>query len=65
MKTPKPCEVCQAYAHRRATVLAPEIELRAFIRGVAPEVVAREFMYGVHQRHLSGLSLDTSPAAVA
>jgi hypothetical protein len=65
MKSPKPCEECQAYAQRRAQVLAPEIELRAFIRGVMPEVVAREFMHGVHLRHLAGKSLDTTQPAVA
>lgn len=63
---PQPCETCQAYLRRRAKVLAPHIALRAFIRGVMPEVVAREFMYGVHERHLAGKSLDTDqPTAVA
>lgn len=58
----KPCQVCKDYLDRRAAVVAPEIELRAFIRGVRSEVVALEFMYGVHQRHLSGKSLDTDQA---
>lgn len=53
------CPVCAFYASRRATVLEPEFALRAFLRGVAVEVVAHEYMTGVHARHLAGGSLST------
>lgn len=65
MPTPTgPCDVCLAYAARRSSVISPEVHLRAFLRGVAPEVVGREFMHRVHARHVSGLSLSTTPGDV-
>lgn len=60
----KACEVCRAYVDRREAVLDPHLRLRAAIRGVALEVVLVEYVFGVHRRHLSGKSLDTTPAAV-
>lgn len=53
------CEVCAAYAARRAAVLDPHLRLRAAIRGVDLTVVTREYMFRVHRRHLAGLSLST------
>jgi hypothetical protein len=55
----KDCIVCKAYRERRAHVLAPHIAKRAFIRGVAPVVVASEYLFAVHSRHLAGKSLST------
>lgn len=55
----KDCVVCTAYRRRRAHVLAPAIALRAFIRGVHPPVVAVEYMFAVHRRHLAGHTLST------
>lgn len=57
------CQPCADYFERRLPVLAPEIGLRAFIRGVDPGVVLREFAHGVHQRHLAGKSLATDGTA--
>lgn len=57
----QPCLICKAYLERRANVLAPAISLRSFIRGVAAEVVAREYVFAVHRRHLAGGCLSTRP----
>lgn len=56
------CRICTAYLERRVDVLARAIALRSFVRGVESHVVAREFMHGVHRRHLAGLSLSTRTA---
>lgn len=57
------CQTCADYLERRAAVLAPHIATRAFIRGVSGEVVAWEYMHGVHRRHLCGKSLATDGTA--
>jgi len=39
----------------------PHFDLSSFLRGVAVEVVVREYMTRVHRRHLAGGSLSTRP----
>ena len=56
------CPVCAYYASRRGRVLDPEFALQAFRRGVHVSIVVHEYLTGVHDRHLSGLSLSTRPA---
>lgn len=51
------CSICADYLEHRGEVLVPAFAHRAFIRGVHASVVATEFMYGVHRRHLAGKSL--------
>lgn len=58
-----PCPPCTEYFARRARALAPHVALRAFQRQVSTEVVLFEYAFGVHRRHLAGLSLDTPTAA--
>lgn len=53
------CEVCSYYASRRGDLIAPELALQAFKRGVKVHVVAHEFLSRVHDRHLAGGSLST------
>lgn len=57
----QPCHVCSAYLKRRANVLAPVIQLQAFVRSVDPGVVITEFLHAVHHRHTHGHSLSTRP----
>lgn len=51
------CATCRPYFEARARVLAPHIARVAFARAVSPAKVAADYMYAVHERHLSGLSL--------
>lgn len=53
------CEVCSYYASRRGEVLAAELALQAFKRGVKVTVVVHEYLSRVHDRHLAGGSLST------
>jgi hypothetical protein len=53
------CTVCRAYLARRTVVLAPAFALQSLLRSVHPDVVAHEFMFAVHARHLAGGCLST------
>ena len=55
------CMTCEAYALRRRNVLLPEFVKRKRRTGETAQQVLDAYMTGVHDRHLSGLSLRTPP----
>lgn len=57
------CGACNAYLARRADVLSLYVVHYARLRQMPASVLLVEFVRGVHQRHLAGLSLETAGAA--
>lgn len=54
------CGECNEYMERRADVLPAHIVAVARRRGIRGTDLVIAYFEGVHERHLSGLSLDTS-----
>ena len=54
------CETCITYAEGRITVLPQAIVDDEAKTGESSQEVLDRYMTGVHERHLSGLSLDVT-----
>jgi hypothetical protein len=54
------CAECNDYLARRETVLPAAVVESAKRRGLDPKELFLTYMLGVHDRHLSGLSLAVS-----
>ena len=54
------CEICITYAEGRITVLPQAIVDEKAKTGETSQEVLDRYMTGVHERHLSGLSLDVT-----
>ncbi len=52
------CETCANYLDHRPDVLTPEIIATADRRGIPRHTLVVEFLNGLHDRHVNGLSLD-------
>lgn len=53
------CATCHEYGQRRMTALLPHLAAKRDREGLTSLQVLDDYMDRVHDRHLSGLTLDT------